>query len=452
MHRFNSLAFRLAAGAALWTTLALVAAGYVLSTLFVDAVERSFDARLSVLLDGMVAAAEPNDSGGVSLTRVAGEPRFEQPYSGWYWQITGQPGPIARSASLFDLSLTPRRTATGGGALRWYRTAGPEDQVLRVVERDIRFPEIAEPLTFTVAGDRAELVAEVKRFNTTLAWSLGALGLGLVLAVLIQVRFGLQPLRGLQQALAAIRSGRADKLEGSFPVEVTPLAEEMNALLDHNLEVVARARTHVGNLAHALKTPLAVLGNEAARGDTPLAETVRLQTAIMRRNVDHHLTRARAAGAGRVIGTRTEVMEVLDALVRTLEQIHADKAPVIALDGDDALTFRGERHDFEEMAGNLIDNACKWAQRRVRIEARPRAEAGRLWLVLSVDDDGPGLTSEQRAQVFDRGARFDEAVPGSGLGLAIVRDIAALYGGQVTLEDSDLGGLRARLELPAAEG
>jgi signal transduction histidine kinase len=274
----------------------------------------------------------------------------------------------------------------------------------------------------------------------------------LLLTTLFQVRFGLAPLNRISRGLAAIRSGAAEKLAGSFPVEIEPLARETNALLESNREIVERARTHVGNLAHALKTPLSVMMNEAAaRGDDPLAGKVKEQTGIMRDQVARHLERARIAARVAVVGTITDVVPVVRALARTIEKTLHDKSVAFDLDLPAEARFRGERQDLEEMVGNLVDNACKWANSRVSIEVLlEHPEPGRQVVHVIVDDDGPGLTPGQREQVAKRGRRLDESKPGSGLGLSIVVELASLYGGALNLGTAPIGGLRAELVLPAA--
>lgn len=265
--------------------------------------------------------------------------------------------------------------------------------------------------------------------------------------MVIQVRYGLSPLRRIGEALAEIRAGRADRLTGPVPRELAPLTHELNALLAHNAQVVERARTHVGNLAHALKTPLSVIANEAATASGPLAATVARQVAAMRTQVDHHLARARALGSGQVLGARCRVEPVLQDLVRALTRIHAARNVSLSIDCPAELAFRGEREDLEEMAGNLLENACKWA--RARVAVRASVQAGEM-LTLTVEDDGPGIAEGERARAIERGTRLDESVPGTGLGLAIVRDICALYGGTIALGDAELGGLSVRVTLPAA--
>jgi signal transduction histidine kinase len=439
----NSLAFRLVASAAVWCALLLSAGGYGLSALFADTVQRTFDARLLVLLEGLIAGSEIDAQGKLELRLQLGEPRFEQPFSGWFWQISDDGRPLARSASLWDqqLQVPPASgiEATGSDA------AGPGGRALRLVARAITLPGRDAPLTYVVAGDRSEITQESGRFNRLLTIALGVLFVGLIGAVLIQVLFGLEPLRRMGRALAAIRAGEARRLTGDYPKEIEPLAVELNALIDHSERLVERARTHVGNLAHGLKTPLAVLTNEAGRARGSLAELALRQVALMRAQVDHHLARARAAAAGSILGARTEVLPVLRDLERTLQRIHADRPLSIEIACPASLAFRGARQDLEEMLGNLMDNACKWARRRVSVQAGPADHA----IAIAIEDDGGGLPEGLRTDVLERGRRLDETKPGSGLGLAIVTDLAELYGGRLELASSRLGGLAARLTLPA---
>jgi signal transduction histidine kinase len=304
----------------------------------------------------------------------------------------------------------------------------------------------------TVAGDAAEIYEETRAFDYYLFGTFAALTIGLLVTTVFQVRFGLAPLKRISEAIADIRSGRAERLEGSFPVEIAPLARETNALIEANREIVERARTHVGNLAHAVKTPLSVIVNEAtARGADPFATKILEQASVMRDQVAHHLERARIAARPTIVATVTEVEPVIEALGRTMEKIH--RGIDIEIAAPAAAKFRGERQDFEEMVGNLVDNACKWARAQVsiRVDVRTAIDPERqAMLHIVVDDDGKGLSPDERAQVSRRGKRLDESKPGSGLGLSIVVDLAALYGGSLTLDAAPLGGLRAELTLPAA--
>jgi signal transduction histidine kinase len=443
--RRNSLAFRLVASAAVWCALWLSAGGYALSALFGNTVVRNFDARLGVLLEGVVAGSELNADGALVLRPPVGEPRFEQPLSGWYWQVSDGERVLRRSPSLWDAAL-PASLAPGQlAAARDFH--GPEGQSLRLLVRAITLSGADAPLLFAVAGDRREIQLDRQNFNRLLSLALGVLFIGVIGAVLAQVRFGLEPLRRLGRALGAIRGGATARLEGEFPGEIEPLAAELNALLDHNEALVERARTHVGNLAHGLKTPLSVLTNEARRSEGALAELVGRQVALMRLQVDHHLARARAIATGSILGARTEILPVLRDLERTLGRIYAEKALAIEVACPPELAFRGARQDLEEMLGNLLDNACKWAASSVTVRALATGEQ----VQIAIEDDGPGLPAPRRAEVLERGRRLDEQVPGTGLGLAIVADLAQLYGGRLILDTAAGGGLQALLSLPAAE-
>jgi signal transduction histidine kinase len=453
--RLNSLAARLIATAAIWTLLCLVLGGLLLSNAFRSTAQAGFDATLQTDQEALAAAAQFDPETGIALQDRFLAAAFNRVYSGLYYQIepeiAGQ-SPILTSRSLFGAHLAPRITSRQG-AFSWGEAAGPDGQHLRVVQQRIEFPDTTTPVPddtrafrVTVAGDSAMVEAQVSNFNGTLVWSFLFLGIGLVVAVFLQVRIGLLPLRRVATALARIRDGSAQSLEGEFPAEVAPLAGELNSLIAHSAEVVARARTHVSNLAHFLKTPLSVLASEAdASGPSPLADQVKRQVFTMRRQVDHYLTRARASGNVGALGNRTAVAPVLADLTRVLSRIHQTRGIEIEMACPPNLYFRGERQDLEEMAGNLIDNACKWARHLVTVTARRDGAS----LVLAIADDGPGLTEEERSRVGSRGERLDESVPGTGLGLAIVRDISKLYGGFFTLESAPGGGLLARLSLPA---
>ena len=320
---------------------------------------------------------------------------------------------------------------------------------MRILGRRVRIPASNGKgewaYTFWVAASLAKVEHEVADFDDILIRSFGILGVGWIVAIFLQVRIGLLPLRRVREALARIRDGSARRLEGTYPSEIAPLVGELNTLIDHSAEVVSRARTHVANLAHFFKTPLSVLVSEADAHPGPLAEAIKRQVSLMRRQVDFYLARGRAAGAMDALGVRTDVAPVLAALANALVRIHADRHLDLSLDCPKTLAFRGERQDLEEMAGNLMDNACKWARTKVRVTAK--VEQGRL--SLSVEDDGPGLTPTDRARVLQRGERLDENVPGTGLGLSIVRDIAKLYGGELGFAESPAHGLSATLTLPA---
>ena len=303
----------------------------------------------------------------------------------------------------------------------------------------------------SVAGEATDIDEDMKSFDRTIGAIFAGLTLALIMTTALQVRLGLAPLKRISESLAAIRSGRAERLEGEFPSEIAPLARETNALIDANHEIVERARTHAGNLAHALKTPLSVIVNEAAaRANDPLAEKVLEQADLMRDQMVRQLERARLAARPIVLGTLIDVPPVVTALARTMEKLHRDREIAIAVDVPTRARFRGEQQDLEEMLGNLVDNACKWARSRVAVEvvAEDASADGKSKVRVIVDDDGPGLSPAERERVARRGQRFDESKPGSGLGLSIVVELASLYKGVLTLETSPIGGLRAELALP----
>lgn len=341
--------------------------------------------------------------------------------------------------------------------MRWMNVAGPANEPLRIVEIVDTLGDDNDPTvprySIIVAGPLDWLDHTVGKFRTRLAIALALAGIGFVVVTLFQVRFGLLPLRRIEQGLSAIRSGDAARLEGGLPAEIEPLQLELNALIQSNEEIVERARTQVGNLAHALKTPLAVIVNEARDEKSPIAAKVAEQASLMRDQINLYLDRARMAARSGAVGRVTEVRPVVEPLVRALERIHRDKAINIGVECGDSERFQGERQDLEEMLGNLLDNACKWAATSVQLTVSQIPATGRgttRRLLLVVEDDGPGLSPEQRAKLGKRGMRLDETKPGSGLGLSIVTDLAQSYRGGLELAASPRGGLAARLTLPSA--
>ena len=457
--RANSLALRLFLSASAWAVIILLITGIVLSSLYRQAVERAFDRRLGVYLRTLVADIASPEESGEKFPQSLGEPLFELPLSGWYWQVTRlDPGKseVRSSRSLWDGGLPHLQDqgVTGGadGSRAGY-VPGPEDQRLRLVERTIDLGDEGHYLV-AVAGDAAEISGETRSFDQALIITFSILAAVLLLTTTFQVRFGLAPLKRITNGLAAIRSGSAERLTGKFPEEIAPLARETNALIETNREIVERARTHVGNLAHALKTPLSVMVNEAtSHGTEPFAQKILEQADIMRDQITRHLERARIAARFTVVGSATQAAPVVTALARTMEKIHREKNLMIDVHADEQALFHGERPDLEEMVGNLVDNACKWATSRVAIEVvreRPDPASERQVVRVIVDDDGRGLSPSEREQVAKRGSRLDETKPGSGLGLSIVLELAGLYGGGLTLGSAPLGGLRAELVLPAA--
>ncbi len=456
MIRRNSLAFRLLAAAGAVSVVLLVAAGLLLSTLFSAAVERSLDARLQAVLDGLLASVELNE-GKLSLNRSLADTRFEIPLNGWYWQISSlaDANKQLASPSLLDqrLPVTQFNVADRqpGARLEGYLTDNTGNQ-LRVIEQRFNLFGSEEQYSFLVSGNFDELQTEVSAFNNALIAVLGLLGAGLVAAIVIQVRFGLRPLTLLQHELSQIREGKQERISGDYPNEIEIVSSELNLLLESNTEIIERARTQVGNLAHALKTPLSVLTNEAGIHGGPLAKKVTQQAAVMRDQVSMYLDRARRAARANTIGSVSDPADVTKAIVRTLKRIHADATVTVDASYDASVRFRGERQDLEEIVGNLLDNAFKWNGGRIAVtvgRSQAPVDARSDWLDITVEDNGPGLPEGGAAIALQRGKRLDETKPGSGLGLNIVNETAAMYGGKLTLASSELGGLKATLTLPA---
>ncbi|MBX3645885.1 MAG: sensor histidine kinase [Rubrivivax sp.] len=459
-----SLRWRLLAATLVAALAVAVLAGAWLSALFRDEVERQFSASLRTQLDEVTARFELDAAGAPAVDGAAlSDPRWQQPYSGLYWQVDaigtqGLRRSVLRSRSLWDAQLTSPADVPADGQVHVHALRGPDGAPLLALERTVRLGgEGAPRWRLLVAADRRATASAAAAFDRVLIVSLAALVLLLAAAAAAQTAIGLRPLHGLQRGLMAVHAGRAQRLEGRFPRELQPLVDDFNAVLERNAEIVARARSQAGDLAHALKTPLAALaqGAEAARAQPArrdeLPALVAEQVALARRQVDWQLSRARAAAALAQPGVRAEVAPVVAGLLRVMQRVHAERGlriePASMAAG---LAFAGEAQDLQEMLGNLLDNACKWARSVVRVAAERVPDApGAARLRLIVDDDGPGIEPALRERALARGERLDESMPGSGLGLAIVRERVALYGGTMRLGDAPGGGLRAVIELPA---
>ena len=448
-----SLVGRLIWLAAGWSVAVMAITCVALTAIFYAAAISRFDSSLKDVADGLLAGSSVDDGGQVAAPPFT-DPRSLRVFSGRYWQLgdpmpNGDVRPLVRSRSLWDSDL---EGPIGHGPLTmgstvYYNTVGPQNEPLRAVALTRTLPGRKTPVAFMAAEDRAPIDRDVLGFALRTAVLLVLLGAGLVAAVIIQVRVGLKPLFDLQREVAAVRKGRSERVEGRYPSELSPLAQELNALVSHNQEVVERQRTHVGNLAHALKTPLSVMLAEAAREKSGLAEVVARQADAMREQVDHHLRRARTAARAQGSRDRALVEPALEELARTLEKIFEQKAVVIDWNTPPSLAFQGERQDLLEIVGNALENACKWCRRGVWVEAE-EITPERLRVV--VEDDGQGLPPERREEVLKRGARLDESAPGSGLGLSIVDELVRAYGGTITLGQSQYGGLKVDIELPRA--
>ncbi len=464
----RSLRVRLLMGTLVGVALALVLAGVVLNDLFRSHVRDQFQASLAQQLDQVTARFTVDAQGqpGIASGSLS-DPRWQQPYSGLYWQIDERPpdgdGPshsaVRRSRSLWDSRLQVANDDLPDGAVHVHECTGPRDAHLLLLERTVQLDDQPHARwRLMVAADLKDTRAATDHFERMLGLSLLILFVLLSLATLAQLAIGLRPLRDLQRGLKQVQDAHAANLQGQYPLEVQPLVDDFNRVLDQNRAVVARARTQAGNLAHALKTPLAVLGQAASRqapqreGD--LAQVVQEQVATARRHIDWHLARARVSATHRLPGQRTDVIPTIEGLLRVMARVHADRGLSLALLADPStkgasVYFAGEEQDLHEMLGNLLDNACKWAHSRVDVRLSVSAPSALPQLCIAIEDDGPGVEAAHLKHVMARGARLDEGVPGSGLGLAIVQELAQLYGGHLALQAGPTSGLRATLCLPA---
>ncbi len=443
----GSLSRRMMLIAAGWITILLLVGGLTLDRTLTGLVTRNLDDQLGYMLTAMVASAEVDSAGEVFFNRPLGDQRFLEPNSGLYWQISGPGHDDFPSRSLWDRSLKVR-AGHFDNEPHIYDSNQFAGEPLRMMERSIILPGSDTKWWFVVAASRKELDAQIRRNRLILVWSFIVLGAGLFLMAGIQTWYGLGPLRRVRMAIKRLRTTGANRVTDPLPLEVQPLVEELNGLLAHAERQAEEARMHAGNLAHALKTPLTVVMNAATARAPDLGDTVIREAAVMRRQVDHHLARARAVGRRAVGQSRAIVAESVEAVLRAVTRLY-DRTR-FDLDGDRTAAVAVERQDLDEILGNLIENAAKYGGGSVfvTIDAVPDDPATcEIW----IEDDGTGIPEAERTRIFDRGARLDTGKPGTGLGLAIVRDVAEIYGGTVELgESEDLGGLIVRLRLPRA--
>jgi signal transduction histidine kinase len=432
----RSLKFRLIAAAAAWVAAGLVAAGLVIRISFEDSVQRTFQLRLLATLRSLVSVVEVQADGKLSVTKPIGDPRFDQAYGGWYWQITGESQTALRSRSLWDFDL-PTTKAGDPGEIRFGKAVDPRGRELLTAERDLAFAPSDRTVHVVVAASRYDVDKEINRFDTILLVSFLCLGAGLLAALWFQASFGLAPLEKLARDLDNLRKVPGARLGGDHPAEIAPLAQALDSVLDHDSQLIERARTHVGNLAHGLKTPLAVMKAELAADRADIG-VLHEQLDRVSRLVEHNLTKARSeATLARALGSETPVAPVVDDIVRTLSKAYGHRGLEMISAIDRGAAFPGDSEDLAEMVGNLAENACKWAGSKIRLSSEPSG--------IVVDDDGPGLGDDECQAVTERGTRLDENTPGHGLGLSIVAELAQLHGGRLELSRSELGGLKARL-------
>ncbi|WP_325100161.1 sensor histidine kinase [Aurantiacibacter sediminis] len=440
----GSLSRRMMMIAAGWIVILLSVGGFALDRVLTNQLEQEFDNRLLIPLNAMLRSAEVDPIWGVRFNSILGNQSYLEPGSGSYWQISGDGYDPFPSNSLWDDRLVVRE----GEFLEpvFYDSVQFRDEALRIVQRTVQLPGSDVQWQFVVAQNREEIDNQIAQVRLTLIWSFAILGIGLFLMAMAQTWYGLGPLRRVRQAIARIRTTGTNRVTEPLPLEVQPMVEELNALLEHSEKQAEEARTHAGNLAHALKTPLTVLNNAAHAQSPDLPEAVLREADVMQRHVDHHLARARAVGRRATGLSRASAMESAQGVERAVSRLYQHvRFDIAGRDTDVAM----ERQDLDELLGNLIENAAKYGGGSVfiTIDAEPDAKRCVIW----IEDDGMGIPEKERDAIFGRGARLDMSKPGTGLGLAIVRDVAQIYGGTVSLHESeDLGGLLVKLKLPRA--
>ena len=439
--------------------------GIVLTEFFRRSAEQSFDEQLDIVLKIIVGDLAQQMAEGAELKppQNLGEPRFELPLSGWYWTISNSDNGriILSSASLVGGDFNIFGDDGGGEAVnqgRKFYGFGPEGKRLRILERSISFSS-QQRLMLRISGDAEELYDRVDDFQRKAWLTMAAFGAILLVVTILLVRAASRPLNRLQYQVREVTEGRATAIEGDFPIEISGLVNEANILIESNKETLERARTQVGNLAHALKTPLSVIMNETRDMSAEKGGLLRAQTTIMRDQIQLYLERARIAARRNVVGSVTDVAPLIVKLVDVMGKIHREKSVSLVTDESRGMRFRGEVQDLEEMVGNLVDNACKWADSTVSVsivagdavdvldDLNEVARADN-WMSILVEDDGPGMSEQEMKLAVKRGHRIDENLPGSGLGLSIVEEIASLYKGRFELTTSTAGGVKAILVLP----
>jgi signal transduction histidine kinase len=444
--RGGSLTRRMIVVAAVWIGLLLLLGGYGLDRVLARGIVQNFDQQLEYVLNAMIGASEIGPDGEVRFTRPPADQRFLEPYSGAYFQISGDQQETFPSRSLWDRRLRSEQ-AHNDVDLHKRDSFEFEGEPLRILERDVVLPGSTVRWRFQVAQSREAIDGQIRELRATLVRSFAVLGLGLLVLAALQAVYGLWPLRRVRREVAAIRGGIQTRIAEAFPREVEPLVDEINELLAHSEAQAEEARRHAGNLAHALKTPLTVITNAATAHTQDLNDTVIREASVMRRQVDHHLARARAIGRRASTQARATVWESVQAVERAVSTLYPNVT--IDITGSRDGQVRVERQDLDEMLGNLVENAAKYGHGRVFVTVDAPA-GGRV--AIQIEDDGPGIAKSQRDELFTRGKRLDTTgKPGTGLGLAIVRDVAEIYGGKVLLDESeDLGGLLVTLSLPEA--
>ena len=449
----RSLASRLLFVIAAWLSVALLVTGILLSTLFRKNAEDNFNDLLLAHAYNLMGAIEVTEDNKLTGTPNLGDPRFLQPFSGWYWAVATAKNPgllNIKSGSIAELKISvPTKKEVPFSKLfrRSYLVENELKQQIQRLEAQLFLGDSDVLYQVVVAGNRSKLEKAITNFNRNLFLFFLAFGLGTILATFYSIRFGLKPLNRTTESLTEIREGKQETLKGDFPKEIEPLANEINALITANKSVTERARTQVGNLAHALKTPLAVILNEANKPDKKMALRVKEQANIMQIQINTYLNRARIAAQQDTLSVHTLVAPVANSLVKVMQKLSPSVEFALVNDCPEVI-FKGEQQDLEEVFGNLLENASRFASANVHVSIASPPDEQKALFSIRIEDDGPGISEKHRDEALQRGQRLDETKAGSGLGLSIVQDIASEYGGRIELGKSQFGGLCVTMYLP----
>ena len=427
----NSLALRLFLSASVWIIFTLFSGGLLLSNVFRESTQKAFEDKLNFFMETLIGASRVDSTSSITVVSELGDPRFFRPYSGWYWQINEKSKTLVRSRSMWDQVFTLDKRLIGGRAkfideaLRQttQNNPGVSSQNLVVIQREISFPGMSTPITFMVSGNTNEFEKNISRYNNILVSSLVLLGLGLFVSVFLQVKYGLLPLEKIKNSLFKIRNGDATKLEDIYPTEVSPLAKEINTLLDHNEKIISRAKMNVGNLAHALKTPVAVIKNHITVKKND--DVIDSQMIVIENYINKYLQKARASATSKLKKTKIDITEVIKKMRQIFKKINPE-LKIIFKSNNEKFLIAGSEDDIDEIIGNVMENACKWTKTQVIIEI---FKTSKDQIKLCISDDGPGLPEKKMKEVFDRGFRLDEQTQGTGLGLNIVKDAVKIFQG-----------------------